>query len=119
MAAAVTDHLWKTKHVCDRLRRLKHGTTGMNYPRLYIFILLSVLNFVAFIGVTHAIGGNGLNGFEENGRYFVREKGRVTEVSPWAFHFSKWHLISVLITFPFACLAGAYSRMKEKYPDRF
>jgi hypothetical protein len=91
----------------------------MNYPRLYLFILLSWLNLAIFAGTHHFIGGNGLNGYEENGRYFVREKARVTEVSQWVFHFSKWYAIITIITFGMGCLAAASSRLKKRYPDRF
>lgn len=69
-------------------------------PRWLIIAVVSVAvaNFVVFLAVAMAIGGDAINGHESAGRYFLSYKGHLTEVSQSVFLYSKIHFISVAIT---------------------
>ena len=77
--------------------------------RFLFFVVFAVCmaNFVAFVLVAIAIGGDAINGYEAHGRYFLRMNRRVTEVSESVFTYSKWHATSVWITHPLGMAAAA------------
>jgi hypothetical protein len=60
--------------------------------------LIAGANFLAFVVIPIMIGGDAINGYAENGRYFLRMHGRTTEVSEAVFNYSGLHAISVFIT---------------------
>jgi hypothetical protein len=68
--------------------------------------VMGAMNFLVFAFVAAAIGGDALNGSVEHGRYFLHNRGVVTEVSRSVFFYSKWHAISTYITHPLAIVAA-------------
>lgn len=69
--------------------------------------VLCAVNLIAFVVIMVLVGADALSGHVENGHYFLRLKGQVTEVSRDVFLYSKWHAISVYITFPLMFAIGA------------
>jgi hypothetical protein len=80
--------------------------TGLVRIALYAVIVIGLANFIGFVLIAGAIGGDALNGYKANGRYFVRMHGRSTEVSESVFTYSKWHATSIFITHPLAMAAA-------------
>jgi hypothetical protein len=58
---------------------------------LFVLVTGWIVNFVAFVLIAAAIGGDALNGYAQHGRYFLRAHGHETEVSWAVFTYSKWH----------------------------
>jgi hypothetical protein len=56
-----------------------------------IAILLGLANAFVAIPVAIALGGLADNGKIENGRYFLGDRGRYTEVSRGVWSYSKFH----------------------------
>ncbi len=81
---------------------------------------IGLLNILAFLLVTTFLGGDATNGKVENGHYYVwgvrTLSGRkvYTEVSRFAFTYSKWHFYSLWATLPFVILAASAARRYEK-----
>ena len=100
------------------LLALGAGLTNILFPRqaspfvmdhrfwLRAVFVMGMVNFLVFVLVANAIGGDAINGQVENGRYFLRNHGVVTEVSRLVFFYSEWHSISLFITHPLALLAA-------------
>lgn len=63
---------------------------------LQVFILLATINFAAFVAGSLWLGGDALNGHEQDGRYFLNSHGRFTEVSHAVFAYSWWHAMSAI-----------------------
>jgi hypothetical protein len=78
-----------------------------------ILVAVGMLNFVVFIVVAIAIGGDALNGHEANGHYYLNSHGTDTEVSRIVFMYSKVHAMSVFITHPLALIGGAILTMRR------
>jgi hypothetical protein len=76
-----------------------------HHPLLLAGLVIVLVNLCVFVLVAAALGGDALSGYEEHGRYFLRARGRTTEVSQFVFTYSKWHAISVIIS-PLALVAG-------------
>lgn len=72
---------------------------------LFLF-LAGMLNCGVFALVACVIGGDAMNGHIKNGRYYVRDKRRVTEVSRTVWMYSYYHARSIWITHPL-CVLGA------------
>ena len=70
-----------------------------------ILVVIGVLNFGAFFVVSMCLGGDAINGKEENGHYYLTAHGTQTEVSREVFVYSRYHAISVFITHPLAMLS--------------
>ena len=79
-------------------------------------LVIGAMNFLLFVLVASAIGGDALNGYAEHGRYFLRNHGVVTEVSRPVFTYSRWHAISTFMTHPMAILA-AWMLQRDKAQD--
>jgi len=73
-----------------------------------------VLNFIVFVVVAQSIGGDAWNGHEQGGYYFLASHGKLTEVSKATFTYSKYHVISVMITWPLLMVLGFYNWRVEK-----
>jgi hypothetical protein len=71
-----------------------------------VLVLLAVMNFVAFWFESAALGGDALNGKQENGHFYVAEHGKYTEVSESQFEFSAWHTRSIFVTHALGILAA-------------
>ena len=67
-----------------------------------ILVLLGALNFMAFMAFSMNIGGSAGNGRIRDGRYFVNEHGKETEVSASTFELNLTHGRSLWITHPMA-----------------
>jgi hypothetical protein len=68
--------------------------------------IVAIGNFVGFAIMSHVLGGDALNGRIEDGRYFLNQNGRLTEVSQAVFEYSRWHARSLFVTHPLAIVAG-------------
>lgn len=66
------------------------------------FVLLGVLNFMAFMAFCVNIGGSAGNGGIRDGRHFVNEHGKEHEVSALTFELNQIHGRSLWITHPMA-----------------
>jgi hypothetical protein len=53
--------------------------------------MLCVTNFVIFVLVAGYFGGDAINGYVSEGRFFLAMNGRVTETSAGVFAYSLWH----------------------------
>lgn len=72
--------------------------------------LIAVPSFLIFAVFSLIVGGDALNGFSTEGRYFVSSHGNDTEVS-WLTYTISWYLGSVtLVTFLPMVLLGAASQ---------
>jgi hypothetical protein len=78
--------------------------------------LAQFLNFFTFAGVSGFLGGDGLNGKQEPGKYYVGSHGRYTAVSHLQYEFSRVQaLTTMMLHIPaFICLALAAQRWKSK-----
>lgn len=78
------------------------------------FALVAVPSFVIFFVFSLIAGGNALNGFSNEGRYYVANHGRYTEVS-WLTYTISWYLGSLtLATFIPMVLLGAASEFMDR-----
>ena len=80
-----------------------------------IVFVVAVLNFVAFMIGAAKLGGDAVNGKMEDGRYYVADHGKLTEVSCAAFTYSRIHCYTLFVTHPLALLFGwmYYRQMRE------
>jgi hypothetical protein len=86
-----------------------------------IIYLITLVNFVAFLIGTAALGGDAVNGKSEGGRYYVAIHGKLTEVSHAAFTYSRLHCYVVWTTFGlaiFCALLFGVGRKPEKKASR-
>lgn len=67
-----------------------------------VLAIVGFLNFMAFFVTTMSNGGGPDDKLSGNGKYFVSEHGKVTEVSEQTFRLLKIHERSVWITHPLA-----------------
>jgi hypothetical protein len=84
-----------------------------------VFVAVAVLivgfaNFAAFFTVSVAIGGDALSGKVEAGRYYVSNRGRLTEVSPEVWEYSRWHAVITWVTSVLATLALAVMVLSDR-----
>jgi hypothetical protein len=75
-----------------------------------IVVAVGLLNFILFLAGAFYLGGDAWNGKVEGHKYYVwgyhlGQKG-YTEVSRAAFDYSRWHVYSVMVTWPLAIVAG-------------
>lgn len=82
---------------------MKIGTT---------ILVICILNFIAFIIVSMVIGGSAPNGYEKDGKYFLSEHGKETEVTKQVWDYSLWHTRSLIITHPLAMILTLILGMK-------
>lgn len=81
------------------------------------FVLLGVLNFMAFMAFCMNIGGSAGNGGIRDGRHFVNEHGKETEVSALIFELNQTHGRLLWITHPMAML-GMMILVTSSHGDR-
>ena len=81
---------------------------------------LAIINFAAFAVIALSIGGDALNGKQENGHYYVSSHGKLTEVSRSVWLYSAAHSISLFVTHPLgfagAGLAAWSNRKRSRSP---
>ncbi|HSI13831.1 MAG TPA: hypothetical protein VK961_17430 [Chthoniobacter sp.] len=71
-----------------------------------IVFVVAVVNFVAFLIGAAKLGGDAVNGKIQDGRYYVADHGKLTEVSHAAFNYSRIHCYSIFVTHPLALFFG-------------
>jgi hypothetical protein len=71
-----------------------------------VLFAVAVVNFITFVVLSLAWGGDALNGKAAGGRFYLGHKGRFVEVSEARWRASRAHAISVLITHPLAVVVG-------------
>ena len=79
-----------------------------------VFILYAI-NFALFVGNAINFGGDALNGYTKDGRYFLSMYGKPTEVTRDVFEYSRRHAISVLASCPIAFAAAGFSYWLRKH----
>lgn len=67
---------------------------------------IAILNFMTFWIVALVIGGDAVSGKVLGGHYYVSSHGKLTEVSPRVWHYSRAHTISVWVTHPVGILGA-------------
>jgi len=73
---------------------------------LRVLVVVAMVNFFSFVAIASANGGDAINGYKRDGRYFVCQHGGCTEVSRNFWWYSYWHCISMWITHGSALIAG-------------
>lgn len=96
------------------------GRFGARARRLlpYLALLAVIVGFINFFWflAESARLGDGLNGYQREGHYFLGSHGRYTEVSQAAWEWSRIHGISVFVTHPLALAGGAYLLIRFVFP---
>jgi hypothetical protein len=80
-----------------------------------VAIATGFINFFWSIGETTTIG-DALNGYEQDGHYFVRLHGAYVEVSRATWEWIRVHSLSVFITHPLAMAGMAYMLFRFGFP---
>jgi hypothetical protein len=78
-------------------------------------IAIGFLNFFWSVAESTTIG-DAMNGYQQDGHYFVRLRGGYTEVSRETWEWSRIHGLSVLITHPLAMAAMGYMLFRFGFP---
>ena len=90
----------------------------MNFRKVCkIVAIAGGANFILFWIVGQILGGEALQGKVEDGRYYLTNQGKHTEVSHFVFTYSYIHAISVNVSWPFVLVAFGYlsiTQWKEK-----
>jgi len=74
---------------------------------LRVIAITAIINFALFIIIDLKLGGDALNGYQKDGRYFLASHGAYTEVSEAVWTYSYCHVIAVLITHSAVFIGGA------------
>jgi hypothetical protein len=86
-----------------------------------IAVIVGFLNFLLFLAGTFYLGGDAVNGKAEGGRYYLwgyhEGKKGYTEVTQAVFDYSRWHVYSVMVTWPLMILAGFASERIRRRPE--
>jgi len=88
--------------------------SDLRYRCLLAACGLGVLNFVAFVIVASAIGGDAVNGRTVGGHFYLASHGKLTEVSEAVYTYSLWHVRSVFVTHPLAMLTGYLAKREQQ-----
>ncbi len=81
-------------------------------------VLWCMVDFAAFVLVSMLIGGDAINGHMLDGYYFVCMYGRCHEVTRAAFEYSRWHAISLFISFPLSFLLSWLANQPKRRTPR-
>ena len=79
---------------------------------------LGFANFAAFLIAAVVLGGVAVSGKVEDGRYYLSNHGRLTEVSRGTYFYSRVHTHSVWVTHPIAILAAIVASRLNKHEKR-
>jgi hypothetical protein len=79
-------------------------------------VVIGFANFFWFMIESTRLGGDALNGFARDGHYFVVSHGSTTEVDRATWEWSRFHVMSLLVTHPLAMVAGAYLLLRVVFP---
>jgi hypothetical protein len=82
----------------------------------YTLFMIGVVNFASFWIIAVIIGGDAVGSGPVDGRYYVSEHGRRTEVSRSVFEYSWYHARSVWVTHPLAAFGWylVYCEVKKR-----
>ena len=83
---------------------------------IVIVVAVGFVNFVAFLIGSQRLGGDALNGYEQDGHFYVAGHGNTAEVSEAQWRRSRLQAFSVLGTFPLALLGLAYLLFRYIFP---
>jgi len=78
-----------------------------------IMMMIAGINFLLFILFSGYLGGDAFNGYHESGRYFVRNRHKITEVSRLLWILNRIHIFSVIITHLAAMCCPVFSKPKN------
>jgi hypothetical protein len=81
---------------------------------LLVIGIIALVNFFSFVAIDLYLGGSALNGKQENGKFYLGEHGRYTEVSERVFEYSKIHTYSMFATHALIFLSGGMYYFREK-----
>lgn len=70
-----------------------------------VIVAMAVYGVVTFVAETQRLGGDALNGYVQDGHYYVADHGRYTEVTPEQWELSRAHTIRMLVMQPLAVVA--------------
>jgi hypothetical protein len=87
--------------------------SDLGYRSLVAVCILCGLNFVVFVVIAMAIGGDAVNGKVVGGHFYLANHGRRTEVSEAVFTYSRWHVYSLIVTHPLAMLTGYLAKTEQ------
>ena len=84
-------------------------------------VIMGLLNFMLFLAGAFYFGGDAWNGKIEAGRYFLwgyhnGAKGYI-EVRKAIFDYSRWHVYTLMVTWPLVLVAGFVSKRIAKGSD--
>jgi hypothetical protein len=74
---------------------------------LRVIWIVAIVNFFSFFFISLYLGGSASIGKQENGKFYLGEHGRYTEVSENVFEYSEIHGKSIWITHPAALFSAA------------
>ena len=80
-------------------------------------VLAALIDFILFLAVTFAIGGDGLSGSEQAGHYFVSNHGKLTEVGYGAWLFTRVQAVSLFVLWPVALVCAAVDSFRAVPPE--
>ena len=80
-----------------------------------VAIAVGFINFFWSVGESTTIG-DAMNGYQQDGHYFVRLRGGYTEVTRATWEWSRIHGVSVLITHPLAMAGMGYMLFRFGFP---
>ncbi len=66
---------------------------------------IACYNFLLFVIIAILLGGDAENGYVSDGHYYLKSHGKITETSPFIWHYSWIHANSISITHPIAFIA--------------
>jgi hypothetical protein len=79
-----------------------------------ILFWLAIANFLSFVIIAGALGGDALNGAQRDGRYFLMMHGVYREVSRGVFLYSEAHIVSLFLTQPLGIIAAVRARRRAR-----
>ena len=75
---------------------------------------LGVLNFFVFFVESLRLGGDALNGYRQDGHWFLGAHGQYREVTEYVWNWSRFHAMSLFVTHPLAILAAWMAARERK-----
>jgi hypothetical protein len=83
-------------------------------PTERLLLWLAIANFLSFVIVAVALGGDAWNGTERDGRYFLMMHGVYRQVSKGVFLYSQAHTASLFLTQPLGIIAALRARRRAR-----
>jgi hypothetical protein len=78
---------------------MKPGMEWRDFPRWFrILGIIAFVNFNVFFIVAVSCGGDAWNGYHRDGKYFLANHGKYTEVSRLFWTYSYSHVVAVMMT---------------------